>query len=555
MSVTGFRLPKQKAFNTERVDALSRELTDITGLVFMVWDGDGRFWMPVGFSTTLTGLVAGSECLRTAMHRTVQATFDSGEVHREPMTDGLEFLAIPIRRRRRTAFVLAAVVQTTPEPAETVATWLGEQAGVPPGEVAQRLSGERCIGQAYVDTLARMAGRLGAETIQRLDAHEEVSDVSRKLAEGYEEITLYQRIASKVRVSQPSDAFFLATCSELLEFLDVDALAALYREKGANTELRVVPLGSMPLDDHRLVDLYQHFERDLADGREAVIANDCAASEDLRGLVPGVDNMILVPLCQGKKLYGIIAAFNKRNGVEFYSTDVKLVASISGTIAIFVENAHLYDDLQQLMLGTIRAMVSSIDAKDPYTCGHSERVAMIAKRIALQMGLPNEDVERIHLAGLLHDIGKIGVPERILLKKGRLEPDEFEEMKAHPTIGARILAGVRELEDVMPGVLHHHERLDGRGYPKGLDRTAMPLDSRIIGLADSLDAMTSNRVYRRALSAEKAEQEIRRCTGTQFDVRCVDALMEIGIAELLDTLPQPGEGGLLEVDTAGLRRT
>ena len=128
-------------------------------------------------------------------------------------------------------------------------------------------------------------------------------------------------------------------------------------------------------------------------------------------------------------------------------------------------------------------------------------------------------------------------------------------MKAHPTIGARILTGVRELEFVMPGVLHHHERLDGRGYPKGLDRTTMPLDSRIIGLADSLDAMTSNRVYRRALTVEKAEQEIRRCTGTQFDVRCVDAMLEIGIPSLLDTLPQQGEAGLLEVETPGLRRT
>ncbi len=111
-------------------------------------------------------------------------------------------------------------------------------------------------------------------------------------------------------------------------------------------------------------------------------------------------------------------------------------------------------------------------------------------------------------------------------------------MKTHPSTGARILAGVRELESVMPGVLHHHERLDGRGYPKGLDRESISLDGRIIGLADAVDAMTSNRVYRKALSMEKVIAEIHRCTGTQFDVRCVDALMELGVEDLLARLPQ-----------------
>jgi putative nucleotidyltransferase with HDIG domain len=264
--------------------------------------------------------------------------------------------------------------------------------------------------------------------------------------------------------------------------------------------------------------------------------------------------MILVPLRQGKALYGVIAAFNKNGGAEFYSTDVKLVGSVSGVLGIFVENAHLYDDLQQLMLGTVRAMVSSIDAKDPYTCGHSERVALISRRLAQQMGLPREAIERIYLAGLLHDIGKIGVPERILLKSGRLLPEEFDLMKTHTTIGARILAGVRELSAVIPGVLHHHERLDGRGYPHGLDDKTLPLEGRIIGLADALDAMTSNRVYRAALPLEKAEVEIRRCTGTQFDVHCADALMEIGIAQLLASLTAETQGLALDMSAVNLRR-
>jgi putative nucleotidyltransferase with HDIG domain len=273
------------------------------------------------------------------------------------------------------------------------------------------------------------------------------------------------------------------------------------------------------------------------DGREAIIANDCGSSEQLRRLAPGVRNMILVPLRQGRTLYGVIVAFNKCDMRDFFSADVKLVSSLSGTIAVSVENSHLYGNLRRLMLGAIKALVSAIDAKDRYTCGHSERVALIARQIADRLGLPAEDVERIYLTGLLHDIGKIGVPESILLKGGRLEPEEFDVIKTHPTIGARILAGVRELEGVLPGVLHHHERLDGRGYPAGLDDQTLPLDGRIIGLADALDAMTSDRVYRVALAPEKTEAEIRRCAGTQFDAQCVDALMALGVQQVLEGLP------------------
>ena len=531
-----FRLPEQKTFATDRVDALCRELTDLTGLVFIVWDADGRFWMPVGFSSTLTGLIGGSPSLREQARQAVTEVFQSSETSIVLLHDGVLCLHLPIRRRNRTLFVFTAAVLTEDRPSEALRDALSVAAGVSGSEAAQRLAGETSLPAVALPPLARLIERFATEYVQRLDAEEQVNDVSRKLSEGYEEITLYQRITSKIRVSQPSDAFFTATCSELMEFLDVEAIAALYCDKDHRSDPQIVSLGAVPLDNAQLLRLYHHFERELADGREAVIANDCSTSAELKALVPGVSNMILVPLRQGKKLYGVMAAFNKNDHVEFYSTDVKLVSSVSGTIAVFVENTHLYDDLQQLMLGTVKVLVSSIDAKDPYTCGHSERVASLSRRLGEQMGLPREDIDRVYLAGLLHDIGKIGVPEAILLKNGRLDPQEFDIMKTHSTIGARILAGVRELSDVIPGVLYHHERLDGRGYPKGLAPEAVPLDSRIIGLADAFDAMTSNRVYRPALSIEQVETELRRNTGTQFDVRCVDALMELGVADVLEQL-------------------
>lgn len=553
--MTTFRLPDQKSLATESIDAWCRELTDITGLAFAVWDSEGRFWMPVGFSTTLTGLFVGSDGLRESMREEVDRAFASDELQQRELSSGLYCLTIPVRRRRRVVSVVSAVVLTCRDRIDALSAYLSDRAGCSPEEVSSRLAGEHCLQDEVLTAVARLVMRFGAEHVKRLDAEDEVLQVGRKLSEGYEEITLYQRIASKVRVSQPSEAFFLAICSEMREFLDVEGLVALFRENNnQQIEPRVVALGTVASSKEQLHQLYHHFERDLMDGREAIITNECRESSRLCELLPGVRNMIVVPLRQGNKLYGIIAAFNKNNQAEFHSTDVKLVASVSGTIAVFVENSHLYDDLHQLMLATVKALVSSIDAKDQYTCGHSERVAWISKLIAEQMGLAPEEVERVYLAGLLHDVGKIGIPEKILLKDGRLEPEEYEVIKTHPTIGAKILVGVRELESVMPGVLHHHERLDGQGYPKGLDATNLPLEGRIIGLADSLDAMTSHRVYRAAMPLEKVEAEIRRCTGTQFDVRCVDALLEVGLAEALDSVPVQSGDMPLTVGAGSLRR-
>jgi HD-GYP domain-containing protein (c-di-GMP phosphodiesterase class II) len=140
------------------------------------------------------------------------------------------------------------------------------------------------------------------------------------------------------------------------------------------------------------------------------------------------------------------------------------------------------------------------------------------------------------MAGLLHDVGKIGVPEAVLQKPGKLEPEEFEQMKKHPAIGARILADIKQVKDILPGVLHHHERYDGKGYPAGLAGENIPLVGRIICLADCFDAMTSNRTYRKALPLEVALTEIRRCSGTQFDPRLAEAFLKTGSEQFRELL-------------------
>lgn len=179
---------------------------------------------------------------------------------------------------------------------------------------------------------------------------------------------------------------------------------------------------------------------------------------------------------------------------------------------------------RDLFLGSIRMLAAAIDEKDPYTRGHSDRVAKYSMLLGQQMGLSANDLDRLRIASLLHDVGKIGVDDRVLKKPGSLTPEEFEVMKQHPTKGANIMRPVAQLKDMLPGIELHHEHVDGRGYPHGLKGEAIPLMARVIAVADTLDAMTTNRPYQSALELEDALKHIRKVTGTKFDSRVVDAL-------------------------------
>jgi putative nucleotidyltransferase with HDIG domain len=193
---------------------------------------------------------------------------------------------------------------------------------------------------------------------------------------------------------------------------------------------------------------------------------------------------------------------------------------------------QLADKNQELRIGyvqTIRALAEAVDAKDAYTRGHSERVGVYASKLGRELGLQRELIERIYISGLLHDVGKIGIPDRIITKPDRLTTEEYEEIKRHPEIGARILQPVAFLADVVPCVRHHHEWYDGStsGYPARLVGDEIPLPSRIILVSDTLEAMTSDRPYRKGMALERVLEELRRFSGTQFDPLCVDAMLRL----------------------------
>jgi HD-GYP domain-containing protein (c-di-GMP phosphodiesterase class II) len=231
------------------------------------------------------------------------------------------------------------------------------------------------------------------------------------------------------------------------------------------------------------------------------------------------------------KHFGLLAAGSK-GGIDpqISSYETLLLEASGGFLTAFLENVDLYEDQRRTFMGTVQAMTAAIDAKDRYTRGHSERVAYLSREIAKAIGLDENECERIHVSGLVHDVGKIGVAEKVLCKPGRLTDDEFAQIREHPVIGRRILEGIPALQDILPGVTHHHERIDGRGYPDGLAGLEIPLMARIIGVADTFDAMSSTRSYRPAMNRDQVLEEMRRSAGTQLDETLVEAFLTLDLS-------------------------
>ncbi|MBU2462384.1 GAF domain-containing protein [bacterium] len=237
-------------------------------------------------------------------------------------------------------------------------------------------------------------------------------------------------------------------------------------------------------------------------------------------------SIICVPLKVKDRLIGVAQAINPIGGQEVSQDDIELFSTIGSQMAIALENASLYKDLEELFFSTISTLVATIDAKDPYTHGHSQRVMEYSVAVAEELGQSKEEIKGVKLSSLLHDIGKIGVDEKILRKTGRLTDDEFSVIKTHPGLGADIVSHIKQLMAVSPGIRHHHERYDGQGYPTGLAANMIPLSARIIAVADTYDAMTSDRPYRQGLETKVALAEIEKFSGIQFDRTCADAFLQ-----------------------------
>ncbi len=296
------------------------------------------------------------------------------------------------------------------------------------------------------------------------------------------------------------------------------------REQEAQDDLgRRFPLAMVPW--HRQV---------IETGQPVVLRQDVpelALSDEERklALTEGVKSAALIPLIVGGRVLGVISLAEERDWERspFTPEKVALCQSIAAQAAVAIENAHLYEELQQSFIQTIAALAAAVDAKDPYTGGHSQRTTELAAAIAQELGLDDEEVELIRYACLLHDVGKIGISEEILLKPGPLNAEEWEVVRRHPALGASIVERAALLYEMVPIILHHHERYDGQGYPEGLRGEDIPFKARILAVADAYEAMTSDRAYRPAMTVQQALATLREGADRQWDGKVVEVLNRI----------------------------
>lgn len=249
--------------------------------------------------------------------------------------------------------------------------------------------------------------------------------------------------------------------------------------------------------------------------------------------VTGASAALAVPLGTSEGVVGAITVATHDPVFRFGADDVRLLSTVANHVGMAIGNIELFVSLQGAYLATVKALAAAVDAKDAYTRGHSEGVAVYSLMIGRRLELSSDQMTALEMAAYLHDIGKIGVREEILLKPGRLTDGEMEQMRHHPLIGASILRPVAFPWPIAPVVRHHHEHCDGRGYPAGLQGEEIPLLARVLSVADAYEAMISDRPYRKGRTTAEAVEELRRCAGTQFDERIVDAL----IAALDDAVP------------------
>ncbi|HVJ87928.1 MAG TPA: HD-GYP domain-containing protein [Caulifigura sp.] len=316
------------------------------------------------------------------------------------------------------------------------------------------------------------------------------------------------------------------------EVLFVECPVDLGRDENTAAHLTLVHrYGESTLADDELLELV--LRQPLTPTQEPIVLNDHGVT-NLR-LDNDISSIIFVDMSASPGANGWLVATRTNDewirgkreqrigDREFGTIEAGLLKSVATFLSSHGRTVQLFREQERLLVGVVRAMVNAIDAKDSYTCGHSDRVAVVARTLASQLGLSEVECDRIYLTGLLHDIGKIGVPDSVLLKAGKLTDEEFAMIKKHPVIGYNVLSHLDEIEYVLPGVLHHHESLDGKGYPSGLKGLEIPFEARILAVADSFDAMTSTRPYREGMSLDKASNILQASAGIQWDANVVAA--------------------------------
>lgn len=442
--------------------------------------------------------------------------------------DCVLLLAVPFKSQTGSSMVATAAFATRwPEAGEDL-TGPAKLLGLDPSKAAAWIHRQTIWTPDSLLRLAQAVQNTVAAETKATRLQREVEKLSDNLATTYEEICLLHGVTQNLRISSDEEQLCSLVVNWLLDCLPTNsaAIQLLPVDKDGHSTYRtrtnsiLIKSGDCPVDNQQFTQLVEHLQLQANGG--PVVVNERITCADNWPL-PKVRQAILVPMTEGQRVFGWLAAINHVEGTEFGTVEASLLNSVGAMLGIHSGNRDLYRQQSEFLASVVRALTSAIDAKDPYTCGHSDRVARISVRLAKEMACDTEVLHTLYMAGLLHDIGKIGINDAVLCKPGKLTEEEFEHIKQHPELGYRILADIKQLANVLPAVLHHHEQWDGGGYPFRLAGDQIPLIARIVAVADAFDAMTSDRPYRKGMPVERVNDIFRAGAGRQWDAKVIEA--------------------------------
>lgn len=488
-------------------EVLLSSLASISRLSFQIWDDTGRVifftgdTIPEEFSLTesqaLADAVIGQNSFR---NHTVDQSFLCGH---------------PLRNSRKIFGALLAGGLSSFRP-DT-------------GEAANTAESPQLI------EMESFLGNLAALVEEKLNAQQEIEEMTQKMDQGFEDLYLYTRVASQIKTLKLSDDMLQLLMEELTESMRVDAAFAYLSHKRDYKLDLILPRVSEKFSSQKnffgkilhLIPL----NASVTDENYFII-NDSREDPRYRDLLPDPYRFLAVRVQHQGELYGWLGLLCFNLTEIFRQGELKLLLSLAEQLAMIIDNTNLYKNLEQFVVNMVKSLVFAIEAKDRYTRGHSERVSTYCMLMGARLGLGKKEYEELKWSSILHDIGKIGIPESILNKKDQLTGAEFEIIKNHPVKGSKILKPIEYFTGSLPGIIHHHERFDGSGYPNGLKGEDIPLSARIIAVADTFDAINFSRSYHGAAVDKKVLDTIEKLAGSQLDPQIVKVFRKVYIEDM-----------------------
>lgn len=513
-------LPAQTRFETATLPAgeIVAELQRWFGLDFSIWS------VQSGNPVFGTAREAEEICRST---RVLETIWMDGQAVILGETQGVAILAIPIPDESVPAWVAVAPVATA---SSIPANCLIEAASLLGITLAQATTWCASREQHSLDSVRRLAAaylRTKDADHRIRQAEERLQKTVERLTSSYEEVSLLHRLTQRLSYAQDEAEVGQLAIQWILNYLPARG-CALHLAGSNPVKVRgycaprapeLLVAGAIPFELEDIVPFLQTLDFSYASGAYLYNAPPRLAVTPL----PHVRQLAVAQIADRRHVFGHLILVNHDSQRPFGSSDSTLIKSVASVLGVHFGHCELTRQQAEFLAGVVRVLSSAIDAKDSYTCGHSDRVAQISVVLARDLGCDEQELHTIYMAGLLHDIGKIGVDDAVLRKPDRLTEDEFAQVRLHPDLGVGILSDLEHLQDLLPVVRHHHEQWNGKGYPSGLAGSEIPLAARIVAVADAYDAMTSSRPYRSSMPLSRVKTILCEGAGIQWDPAVIAA--------------------------------